>query len=68
MCVCVCVCVCVHAHMCGWLGVDKINNWYLRACFILVSLLVFLLCPGRCVPFTVCYTSASDCSRSISLV
>ena len=38
---------------CEWLGVGKVKCWYLRACFILVFFLVFLLCPGRCVQFAV---------------
>jgi hypothetical protein len=60
----VCVCVCAR----GWLRVGKIKSLYLHACFILVSFLVFLLCPGRCVQFAVCYTSASNCLRSVSYI
>ena len=37
-----CVCVCVRARAPRG---KEINNWYLRACFTVVSLLVFLLCP-----------------------
>ena len=56
------MCLCVRA--CGWLGVGKIKSWFLRACFILVSFLVFLLCPGRCVQLAVCYTSCTKIKMS----